>query len=107
MIVRNASKKAVFRPDKMGKADLGRGAHLFAGLNAFEPGQEHLPHTHCDRDKLYVVLEGRGEVTIGDERVAVAPGDTALATAGVVHSMRNPGPERLVVLVVLSPPPEG
>ena len=54
---------------------------------------------------LYVVLEGRGELTIGDESAEVGPGDVALAEADVVHALRNPGPERLVVLIVMSPPP--
>ena len=50
----------MFRDDKMGKADLVSGEYLFCGLNAFEPGQAHEPHAHCDRDKSYLVLEGRG-----------------------------------------------
>lgn len=105
MILKNVSERAVFDATKMGKADLARGRHLFAGLNAFEPGQLHEPHTHCDRDKLYVVLRGRGELTIGDETTNVEAGDVGLAPADVVHSLRNPGPERLVVLVAMGPPP--
>lgn len=105
MIVNKPAERAVFRPDKMGKADLARGEHLFAGLNAFEPGQEHEPHAHCDRDKVYVVLEGQGEVTVGDETSRVGPGDMALAPAGVTHSMRNVGQARLVTMVVMGPPP--
>jgi mannose-6-phosphate isomerase-like protein (cupin superfamily) len=89
----------------MGKADLAAGEHLFAGLNAFEPGQAHEPHTHCDRDKLYVVLQGRGELTVGGTTSEVGPGAVALAPAGVVHAVRNPGPGRLVVLTVIAPPP--
>ena len=106
MIVKNAVAHAAYRSDKMGKADLARGDHLFSGLNAFEPGQGHEPHTHCDRDKIYVVLEGAGDVTIGDETARIEPGDLALARSGVVHSLRNPGPDRLVVLVVMGPPPK-
>ena len=105
MIVKNSVERAKFSGRKMGKSDLARGKHLFAGLNAFEPGQQHAPHAHCDRDKLYVVLQGRGELTIGDQTTTVAPGDVALAEADVVHSLRNPGPDRLVVLVVMGPPP--
>ena len=30
---------AAFRPDRMAKADLARGARLFLGLNCFEAGQ--------------------------------------------------------------------
>ena len=105
MIVRNALGQAIFRDDKMGKADLVLADHLFAGLNAFEPGQRHEPHAHCDRDKLYLVLSGEGNVTIGDETGRIGRGDLALAPADVVHSLENPGPERLVVLVFMAPPP--
>ena len=105
MIFKNAASRASFRDDKMGKADLVSGGHLFAGLNAFEPGQAHEPHAHCERDKLYVVLEGHGEVTIGDETSRLGPGDVALAPADVVHSVVNPGPDRFVVMIVMAPPP--
>ena len=105
MIIKNAARRAEFDPKKMGKADLARGQHLFAGLNAFEPGQGHEPHSHCDRDKIYVVLSGEGEVTIGEESSRVAVGDVALAPSGVVHSVRNTGPAGLVLLVVMGPPP--
>jgi mannose-6-phosphate isomerase-like protein (cupin superfamily) len=105
MIVKDAASRARFRPDAMGKSDLALGDHLFAGLNALEPGQAHEPHAHCDRDKLYVVLAGRGELTIGETTERVGPGDVALAPADVVHSLSNPGPERLVVLVAMAPPP--
>lgn len=105
MIVKQAARLARFDPKKMGKCDLLDGKHLFSGLNAFEAGQRHEPHAHCERDKLYVVLEGRGELTVGDERQSVGPGDVALAPADVVHTLYNPGPERLVVLTVMAPPP--
>jgi len=105
MIVERAASKAKFGDAKMGKADLAAGTHLFCGLNAFEPGQEHAPHAHCDRDKTYLVLEGRGEITVGDRAQPVGPGDFAFAGAGVVHSVRNTGDERLVVFVAMSPPP--
>ena len=106
MIVKNSVEHARFNGRKMGKSDLARGKHLFAGLNSFEPGQQHAPHAHCNRDKLYLVMQGRGELTIADQTTTVAPGDLALAAADVVHSLRNPGPDRLVVLVVMGPPPE-
>ena len=105
MIVRQLATHAVFQPEKMSKSDILHGESLFCGLNSFEPGQRHATHTHRDQDKLYVVLEGAGEVQIGSETQRIAAGDAALAPAGVEHSMANPGPERLVVMVVMAPPP--
>lgn len=105
MIIRNAASHAEFNPEKMGKAVLAAAGSLYAGLNAFEPGQHHAAHVHSGQDKLYFVLGGTGEVTIGEEHSLLAPGDLALAPAGVEHALGNPGPGRLVVLVILSPPP--
>jgi quercetin dioxygenase-like cupin family protein len=106
MIIHNAVSQAQFNPAKMGKSDLASGDQLFVGLNSFEPGQEHALHTHAGQDKLYFVLEGVGEVTVGAESATIRGGDLVLAESGEDHSLRNPGPERLVVMVVMAPPPK-
>lgn len=105
MFLNKISALAKFSPDKMGKTTLATGEFLFAGLNSFEPGQEHPPHAHKGQDKLYVVLEGSGTVRIGDQAELLSEGDAAFAPAGILHSIHNSGTERLVVLAVLSPPP--
>lgn len=106
MIVADARTRAVFSAEKMGKSRLAEGTHLYAGLNAFEPGQKHAAHVHADQDKLYVVLEGEAEVALGETTERVGTGGVVLARAGVPHGIANPGPERLVVLVVFGPPPK-
>ena len=105
MFFRNAASLARFAAAKMGKSTLVQGEFLFAGLNAFEPGQEHAPHAHEGQDKLYVVLEGTGLVRIGDQTQELSAGGVAFAPAGVMHSIRNPGEQRLVVMAILAPPP--
>jgi len=105
MILHDAASRARFNSTKMGKSDLAAGVQLFAGLNSFEPGQEHKLHTHAGQDKIYFVLEGAGEVTVGDEAATIRTGDLVLAESGEEHSLRNPGPGRLVVMVVMAPPP--
>ena len=106
MIVRSAASKAQFSPDKMGKVSLAMTENLFAGLNTFEAGQEHKLHTHQGQDKIYFVLQGKGAVTVGDEKAAIGEGDLVVAQAGEEHALSNPGPERLVVMVLMAPPPK-
>jgi quercetin dioxygenase-like cupin family protein len=106
MIVRHVARLAEFAPGKMGKTTIAAGDSLFVGLNSFEAGQEHAAHTHAGQDKLYLVLEGNVEVTVGEEHATLAAGDAAIAPAGIVHAVRNPGPKRAVVLAVLAPPPK-
>lgn len=107
MLIKKVSSLARFTPGKMGKTTVVQGDFLFAGLNCFEPGQEHAAHAHAGQDKLYVILEGSGIVQVGEESEVLSAGDSAFAPSGVVHGIRNPGPERLVVLAILSPPPGG
>jgi mannose-6-phosphate isomerase-like protein (cupin superfamily) len=105
MFFQRPADAATFSAEKMTKATLVQGEFLFAGLNALEAGQEHALHAHADQEKLYLVLEGSAEVKIGEQSEVVSTGGMGYAAAGVPHSIRNPGPERLVVMVVMSPPP--
>ncbi len=106
MIVQSAVSKAAFNPDKMGKVTLALTENLFAGLNTFEAGQEHKLHTHPGQDKIYFVLRGKAEVTVGEEQTRIEEGDLVVAEAGEEHALSNPGPERLVVMVLMAPPPK-
>jgi quercetin dioxygenase-like cupin family protein len=105
MIVRQLATLAEFLPDKMGKTTIAASDSFLVGLNSFEPGQEHSAHTHAGQDKLYLILEGSAEVRVGEELEVLSAGDAAIAPSGIVHSIRNSGPERVVVLAVLAPPP--
>jgi quercetin dioxygenase-like cupin family protein len=97
--------RAVWNPAKMGKATLFEGGAATVGLNAFEPGQLHAAHAHAGTDKLYVVVEGRGEFTLGEEKRTLERGAVVFAPAGVSHGVANVGASRLLLLVVMAPPP--
>jgi mannose-6-phosphate isomerase-like protein (cupin superfamily) len=105
MIVKQLAGLAEFSSERMAKITVACGGTLFAGLNCFEPGQEHSAHAHAGQDKLYVVLEGDAEIQVGSEKQLVSAGGGAFAPSGVMHAVRNCGEERLVVLAVLAPPP--
>jgi mannose-6-phosphate isomerase-like protein (cupin superfamily) len=96
---------AKFSPDKMAKIALATTGRAQLDLYCLEPGQEQAPHAHSDQDKIYVVLEGRGRVRIGDQESVLEVGEAAVAPAGTPHGLGNPGPARLLALVVVSPPP--
>jgi quercetin dioxygenase-like cupin family protein len=105
MILSNVASTAQFSDAKMGKTTLVKGTQMFAGLNCFEPGQEHALHCHSGQEKLYVVMEGTAIIQIGEQQETLAPGGVAFAADGVQHSVKNPGPGRLVVMAILAPPP--
>lgn len=105
MFLKNVVSLATFSPEKMTKSTVVKGDSLFAGLNSFEPGQEHALHAHAGQDKLYFILEGSGTVQVGEETQLLSAGDAAFAPSSVPHSIHNPGPGRLVVMAILAPPP--
>lgn len=68
-----------------------------------EPGRTI--EAHIDPyEEIYIVIEGKGEITVGDETEPVGPLDSTYLPAGVPHALTNTGQERLVILVVAAPP---
>ena len=96
---------AIFGTEKMGKSTIFQSERMLVGLNAFEPGQAHRLHTHEGMDKVYHVLEGRGQFMLGDGEIEMEGGMMLVAPEGVAHGIRNTGGDRLVVLAILAPPP--
>lgn len=94
-----------FSAEKMKKNGLFQTERLFCDLYCFEPGQAQPPHVHEGSDKIYFVLQGRGRFEIGDLERELEKDEIAIAAAGTRHGVRNPGPDRLVLLVFMAPKP--
>ena len=97
--------RVTFSSEKMKKVGLIDTPNLFCDAYCFEPGQEQTGHRHPVGDKLYYVVEGRGRIRVGDDEREVGAGELVCAPAGDEHAVRNPGPGRLVLLVVMAPKP--
>jgi mannose-6-phosphate isomerase-like protein (cupin superfamily) len=94
-----------FQPDKMAKVALGATERALLDLYCVAPGQSQKRHTHGDQDKFYIVLEGEGRISVGDEEERVVAGEAVIAPAGVDHGVVNDGAVPLLLLVVVTPPP--
>lgn len=72
-----------------------------------EPGRETTEHHYHGQDEEFlIILSGRGEAHIGDEKLEVAPGDVMMfPKGGPAHSMRNPFQDDLVYLMGGTRPP--
>jgi len=94
-----------FSSEKMKKVGLVDTPSLFCDAYCLEPGQAQAGHRHAVGDKLYYVLSGTGRLRVGAEEREVGPGDLVCAPAGEEHGVRNPGPDRLALLVMMAPKP--
>jgi len=78
----------------------------FAGLQTMDPrivrippGRNNERHKHA-HESLFVVLEGSGEVLIGEQRVPIATGAIAFVPRWLFHQTINTGTTDLVVLAI-------
>ena len=94
------------KPEKFFKDTLFQGKHLMVGINCLDPEQVQPVHDHVDQDKAYLVMEGRGLFTIGEVVREAGPGEIVWAAAGVSHGVENQGEGRLILIVLIAPPPK-
>ena len=94
-----------FSAEKMKKVNLFDTERMFCDVYCFEPGQTQTAHAHKGSDKVYYVMQGRAAISIGAETREVGPGTAVHAPAGEEHGVRNPGSERLTMLVFMAPKP--
>ncbi|MGF1483324.1 MAG: cupin domain-containing protein [Opitutales bacterium] len=63
-----------------------------------------LEHHHIQTEEVYFILSGKGMMFLQGEWKAVHPGDAVVILPGERHSIRNEGPEELVMHVTCCPP---
>ena len=60
-------------------------------------------HKHHSTEELYHVIQGKGEMTLGEKRFPVEVGDTICIMPGTPHQVRNTGEIDLKILCCCSP----
>jgi mannose-6-phosphate isomerase-like protein (cupin superfamily) len=67
------------------------------------PGMQTALHRHRLTEEIYHITRGKGMMTLGGERFAVAAGDTICIAPGTPHCIENTGEEPLKILCACSP----
>lgn len=94
-----------FADAKMNKVNLYESTQLFCDVYCLLPGQSQSPHTHDANDKIYHALTGTCHVQLGEDVSPLAPGQVAIAPAGLLHGLENRSDEPATLLVVMAPHP--
>ncbi|MFD8543534.1 cupin domain-containing protein [Streptomyces sp. NPDC059649] len=79
-----------------------RERNMSVGLYALDAGSIDPQRPHA-QDEVYLVVSGRGLITVGAETEPVARGSVVYVPAGVPHKFHHIS-EDLRVMVVFSPP---
>jgi mannose-6-phosphate isomerase-like protein (cupin superfamily) len=65
------------------------------------PGTSIGVHTHeSDNEEVYIILKGRGRMTIGTTERDVEHGDVIVNPPGGTHGLYNQGPENIELIVI-------
>ena len=64
------------------------------------PGQTLSPHEHINLSEIFVIIGGRGVITIKDMTWEITPGDMAVAWPYQLHSITNVSSDELTICTV-------
>ena len=73
------------------------------GFVTLEPKGGQVPWHNQDQEEVYFVLEGTGEMCLGEERQTVVGGQAVLIPPGVFHQLTNIGDDVLKMLYCYGP----
>ena len=66
-------------------------------------GKRTVLHRHALTEEIYHLTQGRGRMTLGEDRFEVKAGDTVCVRPGMPHCIENIGGEPLRILCACSP----
>ena len=87
-----------FAPDTRVRKMLFKTDQLWSEIACYEPGQSTVMHAHPREEEAIFVLEGCAHMSIGGEEVVVPAGSIVQFPARVPHDVRDPGPDRCVIM---------
>lgn len=73
------------------------------GYVTLEPRGGQVPWHNQEQEEVYFVIEGHGEMCLGEERREVRGGQAVYIPSGVFHQMTNLGETPLVMLYCYGP----
>jgi mannose-6-phosphate isomerase-like protein (cupin superfamily) len=73
------------------------------GYVVLEPKGGQVPWHNQEQEEVYMVLKGRGEICIGDERREIIGGQAAFLPPTVFHQLTNTGTEPMHMMYIYCP----
>jgi quercetin dioxygenase-like cupin family protein len=97
---RESNQMRVLNTDLAKQLEVG---NLGARLWRLRPGQASTKHRHQLEEELYVLLEGRGRIRVGEEALELGPLDSLLVEPETMRQIFNDTDEEALWLVVGAP----
>ncbi|MEX1135566.1 MAG: dimethylsulfonioproprionate lyase family protein [Balneolales bacterium] len=79
-------------------------ADAFAmGLVVLEPKGGQVPWHNQEQEEIYFILEGEGEMCLGEEKSAIASGQAVYIVPGEYHQLTNTGDKPMKMIYCYGP----
>ena len=87
----------------VGGASPIQAASFSMGFVTLEPRGGQVPWHNQQQEEVYFVIEGVGEMCLGDERQTMTAGQAVYIPSGVFHQLTNTGEQPLKFIYVYGP----
>jgi mannose-6-phosphate isomerase-like protein (cupin superfamily) len=87
----------------VGGASPIQAANFAIGFVTLEPDGGQVPWHNQEQEEVYFIVEGSGEMCLGEERVALGAGQAAYIPPRVFHQLTNTGPVPLRMIYCYGP----
>ena len=77
---------------------------LAVGMTILSPGKSSSFHSHDAECETWLIVSGKGEVLVGEEREPVEPESVVFLPRNVKHQIINTGQESLRMFWIYTPP---
>lgn len=96
----NQKSPGVWKKVLLKRKDLIKGRVQMINWSKLPIGRSFQPHYHQDMKEVFIILKGKAEIKVGEEKELIEKGDTVVIPLGKVHQMRNIGNEDIEYLVL-------
>ena len=96
----NPLSPGVLKKILLEKADLQLGRIQMVNWARLGVGKKFTLHYHEDMQEVFVIVQGKAEITVGIETDTLIRGDAAVIDPHEVHQMRNVGTEAVEYLAI-------
>jgi len=87
----------------VGGASPIQATHFSMGNVILEPNGGQVPWHNQEQEEIYFILEGTGEMCLGEERSSIGAGEAVYIPSGVFHQLTNTGEMPLRMIYCYGP----
>lgn len=87
----------------VGGASPVQASNFSMGYVTLEPEGGQVPWHNQEQEEIYFIVEGRGEMCLGEERREVSTGQLVYIPSGIYHQLTNIGNDRLIMIYCYGP----